>query len=225
MMVEGKWRQPGDAAPSFRLPAINRDGVISLDDYRGRSPVLVGLFRGLHCPFCRRRIVQLGTTQEKLKAMGVATVAIVNTPLDRARLYFSYRPARVLLAADPDATTHQAFGVPAFDFVEDESAARLPFRLTMRQFQSVLINPTGEMPSPKNGFESNTVLNEKDGFQPNEIDQQIVAAHGAQLAGHFLIDRDGIVRWAEVEAAAGTADIGKWPADEEILSAARALPG
>jgi hypothetical protein len=41
MMVEGKWRQPGDAAPSFRLPAINRDGVISLDDYRGRSPVLV----------------------------------------------------------------------------------------------------------------------------------------------------------------------------------------
>jgi hypothetical protein len=30
-MVEGKWRQPGDAAPSFRLPAINRDGVISLD--------------------------------------------------------------------------------------------------------------------------------------------------------------------------------------------------
>ncbi len=224
-MVEGKWRQPGDAAPSFRLPAINRDGMISLDDYRGQCPVLVGLFRGLHCPFCRRQIVQLGVTQEKLKAVGVATVAIVNTPVDRARLYFSYRPARVLLAADPDAATHQAFGVPAFDFVEDESAARLPFRLTMRQFGSVLINPTGEMPSPRNGFEANTVLNEKDGFQPNEVDQQIIAAHGAQLAGHFLIDRQGIVRWVEVEAAAGAAGIGKWPADEEILSAVRALSG
>jgi peroxiredoxin len=225
MMAEGKWRQPGDAAPSFRLPAINRDGVISLDDYRGRCPVLVGLFRGLHCPFCRRQIVQLGTTQEKLKTMGVETVVVVNTPVDRARLYFSYRPARVLLAADPDATTHQAFGVPALDFVEDESAARLPFRLTMGQFRSVLINPTGEMPSPRNGFEANTVLNEKDGFQPNEVDQQIVAAHGAQLAGHFLIDRQGIVRWVEVEAAAGTAHIGRWPAEEDILSAARALPG
>jgi peroxiredoxin len=224
-MIEATWRQPGDAAPSFRLPAINRDGVISLDDYRGRSPVLVGLFRGLHCPFCRRRIVQLGTTQDKLKAMGVDTLAVVNTPVDRARLYFNYRPARVLLAADPDATIHQSFGVPAFDFVEDEGAARSPFRLTMRQFQSVLINPTGEMPSPQNGFESNTTLNKKDGFEPNEIDQQIFAAHGAQLAGHFLIDRNGIVRWAHVEAAMGAADIGKWPADEEILSAARALPG
>lgn len=224
-MVEGKWRQPGDAAPSFRLSAINRDGVISLDDYRGRCPVLVGLFRGLHCPFCRRRIVQLGTTQEKLKAVGVETVVIVNTPVDRARLYFNYRPAQVLLAADPDAATHQAFGVPAFDFVEDESGSQWPFRFTMQQFRSVLINPTGEMPSPRSGFEANTVLNEMDGFQPSEVDQQIATAHGTQLAGHFLIDRQGIVRWAEVEAAARTADIGKWPADEEILSAARALPG
>ncbi len=38
----------GDPAPAFRLPAVNREGQVSLDDYRGRSPVLVGLFRGLH---------------------------------------------------------------------------------------------------------------------------------------------------------------------------------
>jgi peroxiredoxin len=40
--------RPGDSAPPFTLPAVNRDGKVSLDDYRGRSPVLVGLFRGLH---------------------------------------------------------------------------------------------------------------------------------------------------------------------------------
>lgn len=40
--------RPGDSAPHFTLPAVNRDGKVSLDDYRGRSPVLVGLFRGLH---------------------------------------------------------------------------------------------------------------------------------------------------------------------------------
>ena len=39
---------PGDPAPHFALPAVNRDGQVSLDDYHGRSPVLVGLFRGLH---------------------------------------------------------------------------------------------------------------------------------------------------------------------------------
>jgi peroxiredoxin len=38
----------GDPAPHFTLPAVNREGKVSLDDYRGRSPVLVGLFRGLH---------------------------------------------------------------------------------------------------------------------------------------------------------------------------------
>ena len=40
--------RPGDAAPDFTLPAVNREGQVSLDDYRGRGPVLVGLFRGLH---------------------------------------------------------------------------------------------------------------------------------------------------------------------------------
>ena len=39
---------PGDPAPAFALPAVNREGQVSLDDYRGRSPVLVALFRGLH---------------------------------------------------------------------------------------------------------------------------------------------------------------------------------
>lgn len=39
--------RPGDPAPRFSLPAVNRNGRISLDDYRGRIPVLVGLFRGL----------------------------------------------------------------------------------------------------------------------------------------------------------------------------------
>ena len=38
----------GDPAPHVALPAVNREGQVSLDDYRGRSPVLVGLFRGLH---------------------------------------------------------------------------------------------------------------------------------------------------------------------------------
>ena len=43
----GRELQPGDRAPSFTLPAVNREGVVSLDDYRGKSPVLMGFFRGL----------------------------------------------------------------------------------------------------------------------------------------------------------------------------------
>ena len=38
----------GDPAPHFALPAVNREGQVSLDDYHGRSPVLVALVPRLH---------------------------------------------------------------------------------------------------------------------------------------------------------------------------------
>jgi len=167
--------------------------------------------------------VQLGTTQEKLKALGVETVAVVNTPLERARLYFKYRPARVLLAADPDAATHRAFRVPAIAFVEDGAATSWPSSATIGELQAVPINPTGELPAPQNIFAAMETLNRRDAFEPVEADQQIIAAHGGQLAGHFLIDRNGIVRWRHVEAAERISDLSKFPSDEEILGAARAL--
>jgi peroxiredoxin len=215
---------PGDLAPDFALPAVNREGQVSLDDYRGRSPVLIAMFRGLHCPFCRRQLVQLGATQDKLKAMGVETMAVVNTPLERARLYFRYRPARVLLTADPEAATHRSFGVPAGVLVEKESEASwAQGRVTMGQLQAVRINPTGELPAAENPFVAMEILNKQEGFELTETDQQIAAAHGLQLGGHFLIDQDGIVRWRYIEAADRIEDLSKFPSDEEILAAARGL--
>jgi peroxiredoxin len=215
---------PGDPAPGFALPAVNREGQVSLDDYRGRSPVLIAMFRGLHCPFCRRQLVQLGTTQDKLKAMGVETMAVVNTPLERARLYFKYRPARVLLTADPEATTHRSFGVPAGVLVEKESEASwAQGKVTMGQLQAVRINPTGELPAAENPFVAMEILNKQEGFEMTEIDQQIAAAHGLQLGGHFLLDRNGIVRWRYIEAAERLEDLSKFPSDEEIVAAARGL--
>jgi hypothetical protein len=167
--------------------------------------------------------VQLGTTQDKLKALGVETMAVVNTPLERARLYFKYRPARVLLAADPEAETHRAFRVPAGVVVEDESATSWPESATMGQLLAVQMNPTGELPVPQNPFAAMETLNKKDGFEPTETDQQIAAAHGTQMTGHFLIDRDGIIRWLQIEAAERIGDLSKFPTDEEIVAAARAL--
>jgi peroxiredoxin len=40
--------QPGDRAPDFTLPAAHGEGSVSLADYRGKSPVLVALLRGLY---------------------------------------------------------------------------------------------------------------------------------------------------------------------------------
>jgi peroxiredoxin len=94
--------QPGDRAPNVVLNAISREGKIALDDFRGRSPLLIGLFRGLHCPFCRRHVASMAQLKPALREKGVECLAVVNTPVERARLYFRYHPAPDLLAAsDP----------------------------------------------------------------------------------------------------------------------------
>src|SRR3990172_9440453 len=154
--------QPGDRAPGFSLPAINREGAVSLDEYRGKQPVLVGLFRGLSCPFCRRQLVQLDAMQPTLKPAGVETLGIVNTTLDRARLYFKYRPTPIVLAADPEAATHRLFGVPAFEVGE---VSDWPRRVTSEEFGAVRVNPTGELPAALHPMEANDELNRRGGFQ------------------------------------------------------------
>ena len=81
--------------------------------------------------------------------MGVETMAVVNTPLERARLYFKYRPAQVLLGAIPEAATHRAFRLPAgVDRRGRVGGVVAPGSVTMGQLQAARINPTGELPAP-----------------------------------------------------------------------------
>ena len=103
---------PGEPAPSFALPAVAAAETVSLDDYRGRTPLFLALMLGLWCPFCRRQLVQLGSYEDKLKALGVESLAVVATAPENARLYFKFRPTRLRLAADPELTTHRAYGLP-----------------------------------------------------------------------------------------------------------------
>jgi peroxiredoxin len=223
MQVRVRPVRPGESAPSISLPAINREGTVALDDFRGRSGVLIGFFRGLHCPFCRRQLVQLATAQPALQEAGVETLAVVNTPVERARLYFRHRPTPVTLLADPECRSHQAFGVPRIQFVGpgEEASAQWPTRATLAEFEAARINPTGELDEPVSPLEANTLLNKKQAFELTPDDEQIFAAHGTQLAGHFLLDRDGIVRWTHVEAADAAADLCVFPTPAELIDLAR----
>jgi hypothetical protein len=93
----------------------------------------------------------------------------------------------------------------------------------MAQLQANLVNHTGELPEPQNVFVAMETLNKRDGFELTEVDQQIAAVHGFLLAGHFLIDRAGIIRWLQIEGLERMSDLTKFPDDEEIMAAARAL--
>jgi hypothetical protein len=159
--------------------------------------------------------------QPELQTAGVETLGVVNTTLDRARLYFRYRPARMSLAADPEASTHRAYGVPAFQIGE---TSQWPFHATPRDLMSLRVNPTGELPEALPLLEAAAELNRREGFQSTEVDEQVAAAHGTQLDGYFLLDREGIVRWTHIEAAERMTDLGKFPTEKGILAAARALP-
>ena len=214
--------QLGERAPDFSLPAINRTGIVSSADYRGRA-LMIGFFRGLHCPFCRRQIAQLGAVQPSLAALGVETAAVINTPLARARLYFRYLPTPVTLLSDPDCGSHRAFGIPRIEFVEPGGAPAKWPRTRPEDFAQARINPGGELGAPTHPMEANTVLNRKDGFEMTAADNEIFERHGTQFAGQFLIDRDGIVRWAWTEAPQAPEELCRFPGVPEMLAAARAL--
>jgi peroxiredoxin len=212
--------QPGDTAPAFELATANFDGTVSLADMSGR-PFLIGFFRGLHCPFCRRQVAQLAGIQPTLSASGVETVAVINTTVERARLYFRHRPTPVTLLCDPDCHTHRAYGVPHAEFLPDGSSKQpeWPYSATLTQFQAARINPTGELPEPLQPMEANTVLDAKDRFALDEADMAIFAKHATQLVGHFLVDQNGTIAWTQIEALDGPNSLCIFPTAAEIIAA------
>jgi peroxiredoxin len=205
----------GEPAPDFTLPSVDGAAQVSLADYRGRSPVFLSLLIGLWCPFCRRTIAQMGKSESKLKALGVETLGVVATAPENAQLYFKFRPTRLRLAADPELNTHRAYGVPKPELTPQ----------FMTEMEKARINPYGEFPEPLPVMEAAMTVAKQDGYVDNERDKADMERQFPQLKGQFLIDRDGIVRWANIECGAeGVAGVGKFPSEEEILAAARALP-
>jgi peroxiredoxin len=205
---------PGERAPDFTLPIISGAETVSLADYRGRSPVFLALFIGLWCPFCRRSIAQMGASEAKLKARGVETVGVVATSPENARLYFKFRPSRLRLASDPELSTHRAYGLPK----------PVPTPEFAQALATVPINPNGALPAPLPINDAAAAITAMDRYENTETDKAEMERQWPQLKGQFLIDRDGIVRWANVECAAdGYAGVGKFPTESEILAAVETL--
>jgi peroxiredoxin len=205
--------RPGDPAPDFTLPAVHREGTVSLADYRGRTAVLLAFFRGIYCPFCRRHVAKLGLSRDKLLAAGVDTLAVVASNLDRTRLYFRYRPTRVPLAADPELMTHRAFGITKAPVTPE----------LLKGLETTRIDVQGELPRPLPIPEAAEALQAKDRFELVETDIRESEDQFPMDVGEFLVDRDGIVRWASMELAReGLAGMGKFPSEEELLTIARA---
>jgi hypothetical protein len=152
----------------------------------------------LHCPFCRRHLAAQAQIDRTLRAKGVESLSVVNTPIERARLFFQYHPMPDLLAAaDPERLSHRAFGLRNLEASEVGSALHR-----------------------KVGLVATTILNAWDGYRTTDVDQQMEHEGGGQLFGQFLIDREGIIRWSFAEAPEEGRPILARPTPSELLEAA-----
>ncbi|RAZ90924.1 AhpC/TSA family protein [Mesorhizobium hawassense] len=210
--------QPGDRAPNVVLDAITQEGKIALDDFRGQKPVLIGLFRGLHCAFCRRHIAAQARLDPELREKGVGSLTVVNTPIERARLYFRYHPMPNLLAAsDPERASHRAFGLPNLEFTETETV--WPYKVSMAAAMEMRVEMPGELPGPMNPMAAGEILDKKDHYELTEADERMIATGHGQLVGQFLLDRQGIVRWSFTEVPEGGRYMFGAPNPQELMSA------
>ena len=87
------------------------------------------------------------------------------------------------------------------------------------------INPTGELPAPlasTGGCRARSARR----LSGTPTDQRDFERTFPQLKGQFLIDRDGVVRWAHIECGTeGLAGMGKFPSQDDLLGAAASVVG
>lgn len=212
---------PGETAPDFTVPAVSGEGDIGLGDYVGQRPLLVGLFRGIYCPFCRRHMTILDAIGRQLAETGVATMAVVTTPIERARRYFRYRPTKMVLGSNPDMSVHRAFGLPASEITKEPM--EWPRTINLAEFEKFHVNPNDELEEAVSVEEAGKLLDAKDNFVFEPGDQEDANATWNQLCGIFLIDSNATVRWVHVEAADSPAGYAIFADKQEILDAAAAI--
>ena len=146
-------------------------------------------------------------TADKLRAAGVETLGVVATPAERARLYFRFRQTRIPLAADPDLTTHRAYDLPGMPLTPELGQVIDENALVYAREHGV----------PAKAGSARNDLNVIDGYQPTKDDDADAMRHQAQFIGQFLVDREGVVRWVNIERTPG-----EFPSDADLLAMVRA---
>jgi hypothetical protein len=158
--------------------------------------------------------VQLQTTAEKLRRVGVETLGIVGSAVERVRFYVRFRPVRCALAADPYLTVHRAFGLPRGPVSNELWGA----------VESASKKLAHELGIPVTESRAREAIGRLDGFEETDSEHGEKVRHQVQFTGQFLLDREGIVRWSNIECAKeGLAGIDRFPSDEELLAAAGTL--
>ncbi|MEX1011753.1 MAG: thioredoxin family protein [Balneolaceae bacterium] len=107
--VESTMLELGSKAPDFSLPDVTTGKTVSLDDFRGRSGLMV-MFICNHCPYVKHYKKKLVHYASDMQEKGVAVVAISSNDVEN---YPQDRPEKMKEDAE-------AFGYP-FPYLYDEN--------------------------------------------------------------------------------------------------------
>lgn len=184
----------GQTAPSFRLP-VATGGEIASDDFRGRSNLVVWFTKGMGCAFCRQQMSQLARGYPRFKDLNAEVLEITVTPPERARAYAEKFRLPFPYLCDPDYRARRAWGLNV------RSHSPLWYATTLMKASK------WEKPTDDFGKVSTTLA---------EFPKMITDDD----AGFFVLDRQGIVRFAVAGAyASPEAGPRKIPGNEEIVAA------
>ena len=184
----------GERAPSFRLPS-GQGLAVALDEYVGRSAVILLFAKGMACGFCRQKMSQLARGLSTFKSLGAEIIMVTPTTLDRARFYASHFKLSFPYLSDPDYTVYRAYGLDVRPRPLGWYAHRLYQGMTAAK-------PETEFGPPR--------------VAPTEIPRLLKDDD----LGFFIIDRGGIVRFAQggpyVAVKDGQQVVGTIPGNDEI---------
>ena len=216
--------QDGEVAPKFSLPAVSQEGTIALDDFQGKNALLLGMLRGVYCPFCRRQMVKLNDVAAEIRPLGIDTLLVVTTEGNRARVYFEHYPTTMLIVSDPEMVTHRAYGVTRPDLTE--SPTKWPETVNPNDLGVVHTDHSWpDVTEPTSLLNAVDLLDAKDGYQRTDAEQREQEMTWHQLSGLVLIDKTGIVRWTDIEAPGGLTDFGNIASAAEIVAATQRIAG
>lgn len=183
----------GERAPLLRLPS-GQGREISLEDYRGRSSVIVWFTKGMACAFCRQQMSQLSRGYPQFRAQGAEILEITTTRPDRARFYVERFGIPFPYLCDPDHRARRAWGLGA------RSHSLAWYAKSLYQ-----------------GFRAPTPAGDFGEFLPRIGEFPDLLADDDM--GFFIVDRNGHVRYALTGSYGSEDGVRQIPGNDEILRA------
>ncbi len=180
----------GQRAPSFRLPAA-AGGETGPDDFRGRTNVIVWFTKGMSCPFCRQQMSQLARARARLDALHTTVLEVTVSTVAQARAYAAKFPLPFPYLCDPDYRVRKAWA------------------LDVRSH-----SPLWYVRGAVRGMRTPPVENDFGAFgpSPGELGRLLTDDD----AGFFVLDRQGLVRYASAGPYGTAAGVRPIPSMEEI---------